>query len=181
MTNKKDVPKILLDADVVSHFIKGGQLLILPILYPNQLVVLNTVKKELKNIKNVRFKTQVDNFLKIKGVKQKDFPKDFPKDFKIIKEYAKLKKELFLDEGESACLAFARFDENYIVASSNLSDIEKYCRKNNIRYLATMDILLAACKKGILTEDECNSFIAEVKNKGSKLPCNTIEEYNISR
>ena len=149
MTNKKDAPKILLDADVVSHFIKGDQLLILPILYPNQLVVLNTVKKELKNIKNVSFKTQVDNFLKIKGVEHKDFPEDF----EVIKEYARLKKELFLGEGESACLAFARFDENCIVASSNLSDIEKYCRKNNIRYLATMDILLAACKKGILTED----------------------------
>jgi len=59
VTNKKDAPKILLDADVVSHFIKGGQLLILPIVYPNRLVVLNTVKKELKNIKNVRFKAHV--------------------------------------------------------------------------------------------------------------------------
>ena len=135
VTNKKDTPKILLDADVVSHFIKGSQLLILPILYPNQLVVLNTVKKELKNIKNVRFKAQVDNFLKIKGVEQKDFPEDF----KVIKEYAKLKKELFLGKGERSCLAFARFNENYIVASSNLSDIEKSPRIATIRYLTTMD------------------------------------------
>ncbi|MCK5764221.1 MAG: hypothetical protein KAH05_08880, partial [Clostridiales bacterium] len=171
MTNKKDTPKILLDADVVSHFIKGGQLLILPKLYPNQLVILNKVKKELKNIKNVRFKTQVDNFLRISGVEQKDFPEDF----KVIKEYARLKKELSLGEGESACLAFARFDEKYMVASSNLSDIEEYCRENNIIYLPTMDILVAAYNKGMLTKDECNNFITTAKNKGSRLPCNTIE------
>jgi len=136
--NHKDDPKILLDADVISHFIKGGQHLILPRLYPNQLVILNIVKKELKNSKNVSFKTQVDNFLKIKGVEQKDFPEDF----KVKKEYARLQKELRLHEGESACLAFARFNENYIVASSNLSDIVEYCRENSIIYLPTMDILL---------------------------------------
>lgn len=95
-------------------------------------------------------------------------------DLKIIREYAVLKKSL--GDGESACLAVAKFQKQY-VASSNLKDIKEYCEENSIVYLTTMDILYTALEKGILSEIECNKFINDVKAKGSKLPVNTMAEY----
>jgi hypothetical protein len=40
-----------------------------------------------------------------------------------------------------------------------------------------MDLLVEAIRKKIMTEEECDLFIADVKAKGSKLPCNTMKEY----
>ncbi len=102
----------------------------------------------------------------------------FPKELNIIKEYALLKKSF--GDGESACMAVAKFQKEYI-ASSNLKDIKAYCEVNSIVYMTTMDILLEALEKGIMSEIECNKFIIDVKAKGSKLPVNTMAEYNKMR
>jgi hypothetical protein len=40
-----------------------------------------------------------------------------------------------------------------------------------------MDILLEAIEQDIMNENECDTFIREVKAMGSRLPCNTIAEY----
>lgn len=97
-----------------------------------------------------------------------------PQDINILKEYAILSK--LRGEGESACMAVARFRKEYI-ASSNLRDIKNYCELHHIVYYTTLDILEVAIEEAVMTEKECNNFISEVKRKGSKLPCNTMEEY----
>lgn len=38
---------ILIDADVISHFITGGQILILHKIYPNKILILDKVYEEL--------------------------------------------------------------------------------------------------------------------------------------
>ena len=81
-----------------------------------------------------------------------------------------------LGEGESACMAVARFEKEYI-ASSNLKDIKAYCSEHGIIYYTTMDLLVEAINKKIMTEKECDQFINDVKAKGSRLPCNTMKEY----
>ena len=40
-----------------------------------------------------------------------------------------------------------------------------------------MDFLCEAIKKGVLTEQECNNFIQKVKAAKSKLPVNSMKEY----
>jgi predicted nucleic acid-binding protein len=98
----------------------------------------------------------------------------FPSKLEIIKEYAQLTKKF--GEGESACMAVARFEKEFI-ASSNLRDIKAYCLEHHIKYYTTMDLLVESMNKNILTEADCNQFIQDVKSKGSKLPCNTMAEY----
>jgi len=158
---------ILLDADVIIHFLKGN-ILYLPKIYPDQLSILDVVKKELCS--NQRLRTPVDNFISF--FKINIIP--FPTEVDIIKEYASLKK--MFGEGESACMALARF-KKFCIASSNLRDIENYCLTNGVKYLTTMDILVEGLNKNVLTETECDTFISEVLKKGSKLPDRTIKEY----
>ncbi len=161
---------ILLDADVIIHFIKAGKQLDLSRIYPkHQLHILDKVYDELKKYHST--KTIVDNLFQFKMVTKEDFPTDF----QTLKEYAILIKE-GRGDGESACMAVARFKKN-IIASSNLKDIKTYCEDHSISYLTTMDFLCNALKIGVYTETECDNFIATVKSKGSKLPVNYMSEY----
>jgi predicted nucleic acid-binding protein len=163
-------PRILLDCDVIIHFTKAGHQLLLPKIFPNRFVILDKVKEELDQRK--KSLVALNNF--IEWSKIEIIP--FPKDIAIIKEYAKLKYNM--GPGEAACMAVAKYTKDYI-ASSNLKDIKAYCDHFGIIYLTTMDILLEAYQKGILTEFECNTFIKEVKSKDSKLVVgiDTIKQY----
>lgn len=148
--SKKVEPSILLDADVVRHFLTGNKIFFLPKIFPNRLVMLDKVKEEL--CRSTSIKRQVENFLQMSKIPIEDFPKDV----QIIKEYALLKKSF--GDGESACMAVAKFQKKYI-ASSNLNDIKKYCEQNQIVYYTTLDILLEAYYKKIMTLAECDLFI----------------------
>lgn len=168
MTKKTNEPKILLDSDVVRHFLKGGKILDLPKIYPNRLIMLDVVRDELCLSTHIR--NDVNNFITFCRIEIKDFSGDI----NIIREYAQLRKQF--GNGESACMAVAKHDKHYI-ASSNLADIKDYCDKNGITYLTTMDILIDGVSAGILSDKDCDKFILEVKRKRSKLPTNTIQEY----
>lgn len=168
MAKQQDEPKILLDADVVIHFVKGGYQMKMASIFPGRLVILDKVKQEL--VKRKSEALGIENFLSWCKIPVEAMPKDID----ILKEYAALKK--MRGDGESACMAVARFRKEYI-ASSNVTDIKVYCEQHGIVYYTTMDVLEAAIANGVMTETECDNFIAEVKQKGSKLPCNTIKEY----
>lgn len=164
----KNEPHILLDADVVRHFLSGHRLHQLSSIFPTRFVMLDKVKQELCRSKSLE--TRICNFLnhfKIPVI-------TFPKDPLILKEYAQLLKRF--GEGESACMAVARYQHKYI-ASSNLKDIETYCEKHHLIYFTTMDLLLKAVELKIITETEADIFIHDVKNAGSKLPCETLQHY----
>ena len=129
MNKKSDHLKILVDSDVISHFISFHSVKVLPL--------------------------PVDNV-------------------PCMREFARLLRTF--GQGESACMAYARFNES-IIASSNLTDIHAYCLENKIQYLTTMDILLEALEGQLICEEEANVFIARVKGQKSWLPVDTIEEY----
>jgi hypothetical protein len=102
----------------------------------------------------------------------------FPEDNEAIrKEYLHIKKLMFKGEGESACLEVVR-NTKVILASSNLRDVASYCKMHSIEHLVTMDFLCEAKRKGILTEAECDTFIANVKTAGSKLPVHKMADYS---
>ena len=168
MSKQLSEPLILLDADVVRHFINGSRIFELQKIYPKRFVMLEKVKDELCRSKSIE--TIVNNFISMTSLPLMPFPKEL----NIVREYAILKRSF--GDGESACMAVAKYQKQY-VASSNLKDIKVYCEANSIVYLTTMDILCEALNKGILNETDCNKFITDVKSKGSKLPVNTIAEY----
>jgi len=166
--SKKNEPNILLDSDVVRHFLNGNRIHQLSAIFPNRFVMLDKVKNELCRSKGLV--TPVTNFLSMFKIPVITFPMKG----EIIKEYAMLVRKF--GEGESACMAVARFQNEYI-ASSNLKDIKAYCTEYGIVYYTTMNLLVEAISKKIMTEAECDQFINDVKIKGSRLPCNTMKEY----
>lgn len=158
---------ILLDADVIIHFIKGDMLGILTEIFPNKYGILDFVFIE---VFKGNLRIQVENLIRFKRIIEVPFDESL----EVKKEFASLKKRYGL--GESACMAYCKFHKE-VLASSNLKDIKPYCEANGIQHITTMDLLTEAFKKGMLAETECDSFIILVKSKGSKLPVNSIQEF----
>lgn len=160
--------KIVLDADVVIHFAKGGLLSLLPRIFPDyDYVLLETVHEEL--LSDIR--TLVDNLMHyLKTITLLPFS---PRG-DMLREYARLRSRF--GKGESACMAYCLFTHN-VVGSSNMRDIKEYCEEKQIVYLTTIDFLWYAWRKGMLTPEQISVFIGEVRSKGSKLPIVDIEKY----
>lgn len=166
---------ILVDADVVSHFITPGEAESIHLIFPfNPIHLLDKVHAELQNWKNAHVGFIVSDLIKKKRIILIDFPED---NEEIKKEYFWIKKMLFIGDGESACLAVARYNKS-ILASSNLKDIKNYCVMHKINYLTTMDFLCTALNTGVFTELRCNAFLNTILNAGGKLPVKCINEYN---
>ena len=159
--------QIVLDADVVIHFSKGGLLSLLPSIFPDyEYVLLETVYEELKSLRS-----QVDNqIMRLKNITLQPFA---PRG-EMLREYAMLRSRF--GKGESACMAYCLFTHN-VIGSSNLRDIRTYCQEKQITYLTTMDFLWYAWRKHLMTTDEVKTFMNEVRSKGSKLPEVDIEKY----
>lgn len=160
--------KIVLDADVIIHFSKGGFLSLLPEIFPfYDYIVLDKVYHELKD----PIKSQLDNQIQFLGKIQ--IVAYSPKGQELF-EYAQLLK--LKGKGESACLAFCRFNSN-VIGSSNLSDIKSYCKQHNITYLTTLDFLYYAIKNRLVTVTDADKFIQEVRSKDSTLPNISMQKY----
>ncbi len=159
--------QIVLDADVVIHFAKGGLLSLLPSIFPDyEYVLLEKVYEELLDIR-----TQVDNQIRfMKNITLLPFnPRG-----EMLREYAMLKSRF--GKGESACMAYCLFTNN-VIGSSNVRDIRAYCEEKKITYLTTIDFLWYAWRKHLMTANEVKTFISEVKSKDSILPEVDIEKY----
>lgn len=153
--------KIVLDADVIIHFAKGGYLSILPKIF-NQydFVVLSTVYKEIHE----PLKTQLDNqvqLLKNVSIVTFDPSGEMSKDFALLTKT--------LGRGESACMVYCRYNHD-VIGSSNLKDIRAYCEKYRLTYLTTIDFLYYAVKNGLMKAQEANQFVIDVRNNDSTLP-----------
>ena len=159
--------KIVLDADVLIHFSKGGMLSLLPDILPEyEHVILSTVYFEIHSIRN-----QVDNqvhLLKNITIEQ------FNPTGEMLKEYALLQKSY--GKGESACMAYCKFT-HHVIGSSNLRDIKEYCEKEQITYLTTLDFLYYAFVRGKISSEECSQFISTVNANDSHLPAVDITKY----
>jgi hypothetical protein len=165
MGTSKPTPKIiLLDCDVISHFIASNALNDLPqILAPHQCVVLDNVYSE---VAARPMRLAFLNAIIAAGQIQR---MAFPEDLEINMEFARIKsKSPLIGEGERACMAVARHSED-IVASSNFRDVAPYCNTYSILYLGTLDILSVAATKSIYSEQQCDNFIqtALTYNKAS--------------
>jgi len=170
---KKEISqrKILLDGDVISHFIKGELFDLLPKLYQNRLIILDIVKTEIYQRKG--WDTVIEGLIQKHGIEEIKFPEEI--DFKKEYSYLISSSGYALGKGESACMVYCRFNQD-ILASSNLKDIHRYCSLHKIEYLTTGDILFEGFTKGLVKMADCDAFITKVKNKGSKFRFNTMKE-----
>lgn len=172
MSKEEDKTKILLDADVIINFINGNKLSLLAKIFPNRFCIIDRVKIELS--KRNSAKIIVDNFIQTEKIEEISFPDT---DYEILREYSILvSTEYGLGDGESACLAYARFRATYI-SSSNLADVSKYCKEHNIKNIPTMELLREAMRKRIMTEHEIDVFIQNCLSKGDRLPARNWKDY----
>lgn len=165
--------KIVLDADVIIHFIEGECFSLIFDIFPEyDFIILDVVYDELS--KNRNTKIQIDNtlhFLKTKFSLIQFLPKGQSRE-----EYARLRSILKLGKGESACMVYCR-DNQDVLGSSNLSDIKQYCRQNQITYLTTLDFLYYAFIRGKMTAQGVAEFIEKVISNGSIIPQIEITTY----
>lgn len=165
--------KIVLDADVIIHFVKAGQFSLLLDIFPEyQYIILDVVYDEVTV--NKATKTQIDNTLKFLSARIANVT--FAPNGESRLEYARLRSTLLLGKGESACMVYCR-DNQDVLGSSNLKDIKEYCSQNQITYLTTLDFLYYAYIRKRMSKVEIDAFIKDVRAKGSKLPDADIEKY----
>ncbi len=162
---------IVLDADVIIHFIEANSFSLLPDIFPEyQYIILDIVYEEIS--KNNKTKSFIDNYLfHFSKLRQEKFD---PKG-ESMKEFFLLRQKL--GRGESACMVYCR-DNLDVLGSSNLKDIKDYCSKHNITYLTTLDFLYYAYCRGKISQEQCYQFMQDVNKAGSKLPVVDITKYN---
>lgn len=160
---------ILVDCDVLSHFIKGGHILLLPQIYQEPMRVLEQVETEFRRYKSKE--QEINLFFSAYAGILMPFPNH---DLNIQTEYLQLRSRM--GAGESACLAVAKYTKD-IVASSNIKDIQDYCNKNQITYYTTMDFLCEALRTKKLSQQQCDDFISKVLKAGSRLPVTSMDMY----
>ena len=160
--------KIVLDADVIIHFAKGGMLAQLPTFLPEyEFVVLDIVKREIQKPTLIQLENQIAYIKNLKEIA-------FGATSEEKKEYARLTQ--ILGKGESACMVYCRFNQN-VVGSSNLRDIADYCNQWQITYLTTLDFLYYGVKNKRISQQEALDFIKNVTSAGSILPTMDFTTY----
>ncbi len=153
--------KIVLDADVIIHFSKAKMLSVLPKIFPlYKYIILDKVYEELKGEVKFHLDNQIQFFNNITHI-------EFNPSGLQMKEYAYLISKKF-GKGESASMIFCKWNHD-VLASSNLRDIEEFCREHQITYLTTFDFLYYGVKNKIITNEEAYDFINQVRNNNSKL------------
>lgn len=164
--------KVVLDADVINHFTRGGLLSLLPRILPEfKYIVLDIVKKELpililSSLNRVisEEKTITEETFGESGGEKKEF-------FRLTATAGQ-----HLGRGESACMVYCRYHYD-VVGSSNTKDITDYCNQYGITYLTTNDFLYYAIHRGLLSKDEACAFIKKVISLGSNPPVVDFDKY----
>jgi hypothetical protein len=169
---QEEKTQLLLDADVLIHFHKADKIFDLSNIFKQyEYILLDIVWEEVKKT-SIAYAIQllIDNG----SITLLEFPTD---DDLIDYEYEALKYE-GRGVGESACMAYAKYNKNGIIASSNLSDLLPYCQNNKIPYLTTIDFLCQAMAISYYLEADCDTFIEKVLGNRSNLPIKRMSDYD---
>lgn len=168
---------ILVDADVISHFVATGHIFELnDILSPHYLYVVDNVYKEASyHPFDKNRKGEVDNWLTKSNAQRIKFPHQNPN---IVGEFYRLKhSNNLLGDGECACMSMAKYGQE-VIASSNFRDVAEYCNANDIEYIGVMDILTIALIKNFWNVNQCNAFIKDaVAKNDARFPVSDIKKY----
>lgn len=164
--------KIVLDADVIIHFFKGGKLPLLPRILPEfQFLILDVVKREIPPLLSKALEQMI---VRDKSLVEESFGLTSGE----MREFAALTAAcgLGLGKGESACMVYCLY-HNDVLGSSNLRDVKQYCESHGITYLTTVDFLYYAIQRKLMTKEEASAFVQQVVAAGSKLPNVDFDTY----
>ena len=164
--------KIVLDADVIIHFSKGGLLHLLPKILPEfQFIVLDIVKDELP----ASISAELDNQIRwMHNISEEIFGNTSEE----RREFARLTSTtgMALGRGESACMIYCLYNHD-VVGSSNTRDVTAYCDEHGIIYLTTNDFLFYGICRSVITKNEASEFVSTVRAKGSFPPVVDFDTY----
>lgn len=173
MSDKKT--KIVLDADVIIHFSKGGLLKLLPsFLSGFQFIVLDVVKREIPCLLLPILVEQIS----CGNINEELFGERSEEK----REYSRLSAStgLGLGRGESACMVYCRYHHD-VVGSSNTRDVTDYCNEYGITFLTTNDFLFYGIRQGMISKNEAYEFIKKVRDMGSFPPIVDFDTYVCSK
>lgn len=162
---------IVFDNDCISSFLWIKRLDIINALFPNQIIIPQSVYDEIDKIKSSQYRF-VFNDLKSQIIKKNFELRKIIISSQEFKEYYELifmKNPKRIGRGEAAAIVMARA-LNGTLASNNLRDILPYVGKNKLPYLCTEDILYLSFKEHhISLKDGCQIW-NDMKRKKRKLP-----------
>lgn len=172
---------IFYDTDCLVSFLVIGEGNLLNKLF-SKIIIPKQVYDELSHpnspsiIKNELEHYKRDNFIEIKDIKITD------KEYYV---YEQIKKgvwhedEKCIGKGEAAALALA-IQNDGVIASNNLSDIEFYIKERDLYILTSSIILVQALEKNIISEEGAEEMWSKMLNRKRNLPSYSFKHYYCS-
>ncbi len=162
---------IVFDNDCISSFLWIERLDIVNFLFPNQIIIPQSVFNELDKIKSSQYRF-VFNDLKSQISKGNYKLRNITIPSQEFNEYINLisiKNPKRIGKGEAAAIVIARA-LNGTLASNNLRDILPYVGNNKLPYVCTKDILYLSYEKSYISLEEGCKIWDDMKRKKRKLP-----------
>lgn len=167
---------IVFDTDCISSFLWVKRLDVVKNLFPNQIIIPQTVYDELNKIQNPQYRFLFNDLLaqvlnrsfKLKNIMVSD---------QAFNEYRKLisiKNPKRIGKGEAAAIVIARIHKGTL-ASNNLSDILPYVGKNKLPNIRTDNILYLSYKKNYISIKDGNQVWNDMKLYKRLPNCDFIE------
>ncbi len=162
---------IVFDNDCISSFLWIKRLDIVNALFPNQIIIPQSVYDELDKIKSSQYRF-VFNDLKSQILKGNFKLRDIAIPSQEFTEYFNLismKNPKRIGKGEAAAIVLTRALSGTL-ASNNLRDILPYVEKDRLPYVCTKDILYLSYEKNYISLEEGCQIWDDMKRKKRKLP-----------
>ena len=162
---------IVFDNDCISSFLWIKRLDIVNDLFPNQIIIPQSVYDELDKIKTPQYRF-VFNDLKSQIIKGNFELRNITIPSREFNEYYNLismKNPKRIGKGEAAAIVIAGTLDG-TVASNNLRDILPYIGKNNLPYICTEHILCFSYEKKYISLKEGFQIWNDMKGKKRILP-----------
>lgn len=166
---------LFFDSDCISAFLWVNGQSLLTQLYSKRIVIPQQVYNELSSVPHLR--QRIDTLVQAQEAEIMDMD--------ISKEEYKLYIQMttepekgykIIGDGEAASIALAK-ENNGVLASNNLRDINQYVEKYNLPHVTTGDILIDALNNGLITESDGNQVWANMIAKRRKLGAQSFTEY----
>jgi predicted nucleic acid-binding protein len=167
---------VVFDTDCISSFLWIKRLDIVKNLFPNQIIIPQTVFNELNKMKDPQNRF-LFNDLNVQILQNNFKLKDVMVTNWEFNEYCKLismKKPKSIGKGEAAAIVIARAHKGTL-ASNNLSDILPYVGNNKLPYICTENILYLSYEKHYISFKDGSQIWNDMK-KYKRLPnCDFVE------
>lgn len=168
---------LFFDSDCLSAFLWIGKESLLVKLYPGKVIIPKAVYDELSCPGIAHLKAKIDVLLtnNLVTIATIDIGTEVY-DFYYQMTVSPTKDHVVIGKGEAAAIALAKA-KNGIVASNNLKDIASYIKEFKLTHMTTGDVLIEACRKSLITEEQGNLFWTSMLAKRRKLGAISFSDY----